>query len=110
MTDAPRPGIDAPPTREQVRAWVAVTGTSITDDELDIVIAAELKAQARLCTVVPWSPELTQALYRRVGRQVAAMNTPLGVTPSAEFGSRNLPRYDAEIERIEAPLRKQVTA
>lgn len=99
----------APPELEAVRAWLGVPATTITDDQLQGVLDAELGAQAALCQVDPWAPELTQALFRRCGREVAAMALPLGVIGAdPEYGSATLPRYDVEIERLERPFRKVV--
>lgn len=106
-TDAPR-ATSTPPTLEQVRAWLQVPDT-LSDEQLQTVLDAETGAQAQLCTVDPWTAQLTQALYRRVGREVAAMALPLGVIgPDGEYGAANLPRYDVEIERLERPFRKVV--
>jgi hypothetical protein len=96
----------APPTLEDVRDWIGVPETTISDEQLQTVLDSEEGAQAQLCRIDPWAPQLTNALYRRVARVVAAMALPLGVIGSdSEFGGANLPRYDAEIERIERPFR-----
>lgn len=110
MTDVPEPvDAPAPPSIEEVRAWIGVPATTITNEQLQLVLDAELGAQASLCTVEPWVAELTQAIYRRVGREVAAMTLPLGVTGAdPEYGTATLPRYDVEIERLERPHRKVV--
>jgi hypothetical protein len=97
------------PTLEEVRAWIGIQASVIPDDQLATVMAAELAAQAQACTVQPWAFPLTQALYRRVGREVAAMSLPLGVLDTAsEYGGANIPRFDAEIERLERPFRLTV--
>lgn len=106
----PTPGIDSPPTPEMVRAWLALPETSITDDQLKVLLAAESTSQALVCTVDPWAPDLTQAIYRRVGRAAAATGAPLGVVAGNDFGSASLPRWDAEIERYERPYRKVLLA
>jgi hypothetical protein len=107
MSDAPV--TYAPPTVEDARAWIDTPATVVDDEQLQTVLDAELALQAKLCTVEPWSPALTQALLRRVGREVAAMALPLGViAPDGEFGGANLPRFDAEIERLERPFRRVV--
>lgn len=103
MTD---PAELEPPTLEDVRDWIEVPETVLDDPQLQVVLDAELALQAQLCKVDPWAAPLTQAIYRRVGREVAAMALPLGVVaPDSEFGGANLPRYDAEIERLERPYR-----
>jgi hypothetical protein len=104
MTDAATPYEF--PLLADVRDWIAIPESVMPDEQLQTVLDAEQGAQAQLCRVDPWAPQLTQAIYRRVGREVAAMALPLGVTdPSGEFGGSNLPRYDVEIERLERPFR-----
>ena len=94
------------PDLEAVRAWIGVSASVMPDTQLQTVLDAELAAQAQVCQVVPWADQLTQAIYRRVGREVAAMALPLGVVaPDSEFGGGQLPRFDAEIERLERPFR-----
>jgi hypothetical protein len=103
MTDPTPPET---PALDDVRAWIGVPETAVSDEQLQTVIDAEMGAQAQVCRVDPWAAQLTQAIYRRVGREVAAMALPLGVIGSdAEFGGANLPRFDAEIERLERPFR-----
>lgn len=94
-----------------VRLWIGVPATVLTDAQLDDVIAAETSAQAAICTVADATvaePDLSQALLRRIGRAVAARNLPTGLVPGSEFGLMRLPGVDAEIERYEAPHRKTV--
>lgn len=94
------------PDLEAVRAWIGVSATVMPDDQLQTVLDAELAAQAQVCQVEPWADQLTQAIYRRVGREVAAMGLPLGtLAPDSEYGGAQLPRYDAEVERLERPFR-----
>ena len=102
MSDAP-----TPPDLAAVRAWIAVPVETISDTQLQGVLDAELALQAAVCTVDPWAASLTQAIYRRVGREVAAMALPLGVVggAEAEYGTATLPRFDVEIERLERPYR-----
>lgn len=110
MTDSatPTPAASVPLLAE-VRAWLDVPTTTITDPQLQGVLDAETAAQAAYCKVDPWEQPLTQALFRRCGREVAAMGLPLGVTGAdPEFGAASLPRYDVEIERLERPYRKVV--
>lgn len=97
------------PDIEQVRAWIGVPSQVVDDAQLQGVLDAELAAQAQVCNVDTWADQLTQAIYRRCGREVAAMALPLGVVaPDSEYGGGQLPRYDAEIERLERPFRKVV--
>ena len=104
------------PSVEDVRAWIAVPATVLPDDLLDQVIRAEAELQIRACTVPldptgepMLGPDLIQALYRRVGREVASKDLPLGMLGlESEFGPARLSRWDAEIERLEAPNRRIV--
>ncbi len=102
------PGYDSPPTAEMVRGWLKVGTATITDDDLDLILAGELDSQAGVCRVEPWSVALTLAVFRRCGRAIAATGAPLGVVAGSEFGAATLPRWDAEIERYERPFRIQV--
>lgn len=99
----------APPTLEEVRTWLDVPATTVTDDQLTIILEAETIAQSTYCTTTPYEAPLYQAMLRRCGREVAAMSLPLGVSGGdPEYGSASLPRYDVEIERLERPYRKTV--
>lgn len=100
------------PTLAEVRAWANVPATVLPDAILQQVLTAELMLQARLCTLpLPYPDELAQALLRRVQRHIAARNLPLGLTAEGyEYGPARLPRYDQEIERLEAPHRAVVLA
>jgi hypothetical protein len=53
---------------------------------------------------------LAQALYRRVGREVAGKGVPLGLVgdPASESGALMLATFDAEVERLEGPARMVV--
>lgn len=87
--------------------------TVVTDDQLAQVIAAEALLQARLCKVPDdpeaLPPDLVQAIYRRVAREVAARGVPLGMLGAdTEYGTARLGRFDAEIQRLEGPSRKFV--
>lgn len=98
------------PTVAEVRAWTGVSAASVSDEALASVLAAELEAQALLCSVDPYTDGLHQAALRRCGRELAARGVPLGVTGNAEVGSATLPSWDAEVERLERPYRLGVLA
>jgi hypothetical protein len=55
---------------------------------------------------------LYQALLRRVQREVAARNLPLGMVglDAAEYGPARLPALDALVEDHERAYRRQVVA
>lgn len=105
------------PTTDEVRAWCSLARTSLSDEQLQQVIDAELQNQGAYCRMprlpdnVPdpdgYPPMLAQALYRRVGREVASRGVPLGLIgdPASEAGMQRLAQFDAEIERIEGPAR-----
>jgi hypothetical protein len=99
----------------RVRAWCQVSSTSLSDDQLTLIIAAELALQASVATLAAsapaYPPELEQALYRRCARQIAARGLPLGqLGDAAEYGPLRLAGFDAEIERLEDPYVPVVVA
>lgn len=102
----------------ELRAWVQVPATVLSDAQLQQVLDAETILQARACTVprdpdtgaaLDLTPDLVQAVYRRVAREVAARGVPLGMLGAdSEYGPSRLSRWDAEIDRLEAPNRRLV--
>lgn len=96
-------------TVPEVRAWAGPV--SVTDAVIQSVIDAETEAQGRVCdtgggdaTTVPQALDL--ALMRRVARSLAARGVALGIVGAdSEYGATSLPRFDAEIERLERPYR-----
>ncbi len=84
--------------------------TSASDAELLDALAAERFAQAARCRIVPYTPDLLQALKRRVARNLAARRVPVAQFTSFEGGgtSSRVPASDAEIRRLEAPFRRIV--
>lgn len=103
------------PDVDEVRAWLGISQDT-SDDDLADIIAGELASQARRCRVpAAWPadpdaypPDLRLAVFRRCARAAAARNIPLGLVTD-EYGQSRLPRWDAEVERYEAPLRKFVS-
>lgn len=93
------------PTVADVRAWLKVSTSSVSDDVLTDILAGESANQAKACRLDPAATErdddLIGALYRRCARQVAARGVPLGIVQDAEFGPVRLTSIDAEIERLE---------
>lgn len=102
------------PTVAEARAWLGVSVTAVSDDDVQEIIDAELVLQARILDV-PADPgddgneatypvPLARALLRRVGRQIAARSVPLGFVggEASEFSPIALAAYDAEISRLEA--------
>ena len=102
------------PPLEEVRRWLSLPATSLADEDLTRVLEAEAGLQVAACRLpldtsgLIYEPTQaqTQALYRRVGREVAAKGLPLGVMGAdSEYGPSRLARWDAEIDRLEGPTR-----
>ena len=106
------------PDLAQVRAWVKVPATSISDEDLQQILDAEIAIVARTCRVpadeagAVYPPPLARSVLRRCQREIAARNVPLGVLgqDGAEFGPLTVPSWDAEIRRLEASYRIPVIA
>jgi hypothetical protein len=109
------------PDLATVRSYIRVPATVLSDDELERMRMTALTDQLARCT---WpgqeTPEpndqypdaLAQALLRRIQRECAAKNLPLGMVglDGGEFGPQNLPAFDALISEHEKPFRRQVLA
>lgn len=104
----------ARPTLTEIRAAIGVPATAVPDVDLQRVYDAEVASQAARCNVgdepdVDTPPPLAQSLVRRVQREVAARNLPLGMIGiDSEYGAQRLPNTDALIDDLERPYRKQV--
>lgn len=101
------------PTVAQTRAYLRVSATALPDEELTRIYNGEQESQAGVCTVpVDYPDALGQAFLRRVQRQVAAKNLPLGLvgTEAAEFAPTRIPFLDSIVESLERPYRTQVLA
>lgn len=104
------------PPLEAIRAWLGVPATIVDDAALQQVVDAEALIQERQVTLPTdavgdtyLTADLVQALYRRVGREIAAKGVPLGVLGvDAEYGPARLTSWDAEIDRLEASRRRFV--
>jgi len=107
-----------PPTTAEVRAWLKVSTTALSDADLNVIRNAELSNQDKVCRVPAdlrtaglLPAELAATIYRRCARAVAARGIPLGYrSGDDEFGPTRLPSYDGEINRLERPWRKFVFA
>lgn len=111
------------PTLEDARAWVGVSTSAISDEDLAQILDAEAEIQARLLEL-PDDPDpdtgeeatypdpLARALLRRVQRQVAAKSLPLGMMggDAGEWAPVGLQSWDAEIQRLEASYTVPVVA
>ena len=107
-----------PPALADVRAWLQVPASVVSDPQLAQVLEAEMALQGQACRVLiatppveppveePLPAALAQAIYRRVGREIAARGVPLGMLGAdSEYGPARLSRWDAEVDRLEAPYR-----
>lgn len=107
------------PDLEAVRAYIKVPATTLSDDDLERMRAACLESQDARC-VWPGQGEpdtdtypdaLAQALLRRIQREVAARNLPLGMVGlEAEYGPSKIPAFDALVEHHELAFRRVVLA
>lgn len=104
-----------------VRDYLRVPATALADDDLQRMMDAAEGDQRARCVwpeVVPepveggLPPALEQAFLRRVQREVAARNLPLGMVglDAAEYGPQSLPFLDALVEEHERAFRRVVLA
>lgn len=98
------------PTIDEVRVYVGVPATVLPDDDLERIYAAELEVQTRTCRTpvdtTTWPAALAQALLRRIQRQIAGKNLPLGyMDPAGDYGPARIPQYDAMVENLEGTYR-----
>lgn len=110
------------PDTPEVRAWVGALPAAVTDADLEDIIDAELDLQAAVLRIpedpdpygeeATYPPALARALLRRVQRQVAARQLPLGMVgdTAGEYGMAYLRTWDPEIRRLEDPYRIPVIA
>jgi hypothetical protein len=93
-----------------VRAYLKIPATALSDEDLTRMLDASRADQSARC-VAPLGEEsvaaLDQALLRRVQREVAARNLPLGMVglDAAEYGPQRLPYFDALVEEHERAYR-----
>lgn len=111
------------PDLATVRSYIRVPATVLSDEELERMRMTALTDQLARCTWpgldTPIDPAdddypdaLAQALLRRIQRECAAKNLPLGMVglDGGEFGPQNLPAFDALISEHEKAYRRQVLA
>lgn len=105
------------PDLDDVKAYLAsIDASSWPDDQVQDALDAELANQIRVCKLpvdpappaapLPWPDDLADALCRRVARNLALRQLPLGVQAG---GAENIVRVgglDAEVRRLEGPHRK----
>lgn len=98
------------PTIPQLRIYLGQS--SYTDDQLSQALAAESAAQRRVVRVpkdpdAVWDADLTEALCRRVARNLAMRGIPLAMfAGDPDMGGLTPPNRDPEVRRLEGPLRK----
>lgn len=104
----------APLDLATVRAYLRVPATALADEDLQRMIdtsAADQSARCHWDDTAAFPVALEQALLRRVQREVAARNLPLGmVGMDAEYGPQSLAAYDALVEQHERAYRTVVLA
>ena len=103
----------AKPTAAEVRAYVKVPATALSDADLARMYVAAGDDQTQRCRIPdPYPDALGQALLRRIQREIAARNLPLGVmgADAAEYAPTKVPTYDALVEHHEAAYRLVVLA
>jgi hypothetical protein len=102
------------PDLETVRAYVRVPATSLSDEDLERMRLACLGDQDARCAWDTADPDaypdtLAQALLRRIQREIASRNLPLGMVGlEAEYGPARIPAFDALVEHHELPYRRVV--
>lgn len=86
--------------------------SSYTDEQLEGALSAELSAQRKVVRVpkdpaAAWDPDLSEALKRRVARNLAMRGIPLAMfSGDPDGGSLIPPGRDPEVRRLEGPMRK----
>jgi hypothetical protein len=106
------------PTLAEVRTYIGVPATVLADEDLERIYNAADESQRKRCNgfvdldgvpVDDLPDPLNQAFLRRVQREVAARNLPLGMVGiDAEYGAQRLPMSDSLVDDAERPYRKQV--
>lgn len=109
------------PTAEAAAAYLGETSWST--DVIGEAFTTEQAAQARVCripshldadgvtVVTDWTPDLVEAIYRRVAHNLALRNLPLGLQASISqtaVATNRVGGTDAEVARLEATYRKRV--
>lgn len=97
------------PDLTALKAYLGTLAGSATDSQLNIALATELAAQARVCNVGTYEDnDLVEVVFRRVARNLATKNLPLGMKTDPVLGSVRIGSQDPEVRRLEGPFRKRV--
>lgn len=103
------------PDLNTVRAYVKVPATVLSDADLTRMMDTAASDQDQRCRMPAddsYPAALEQAWLRRIQRELAARNLPLGMVglDAAEYGPTRLPFLDSLVEEHERGWRKQVLA
>ena len=108
------------PDLATVRAYIRVPATVLSDEDLERMRLAALTDQIARCTwpgqddpaSEDYPDALAQGLLRRIQREAAARNLPLGMVglDGGEYGPQSLPAWDALIAEHEHAFRRVVVA
>lgn len=106
------------PDLAAVREYVHVPATILPDVDLERMRITALTDQLARCAwpgmdsdpASDYPDALAQAMLRRVQRECAAKNLPLGMVglDGGEYGPESLPNFDALIAEHEKAFRRQV--
>ena len=103
------------PDVTEVRNYVRVPATQLSDEDLERMMTAAADDQSNRCKWAEADPAvlpagIEQAFLRRVQREIAARNLPLGMVglDAAEYGPQSLPGFDSLISEHERPYRRAV--
>lgn len=88
-------------------AVVEYLGSGYYTAQVQPALEAETALQAAACRVTPYNDALAEALKRRVARNLAMRNLPLGVQMD-EAGGTRIGSTDPEVRRLESPYRRVV--
>ncbi len=93
-----------PTTPDEVAEYL---GNGLSADDVEDALMAEEAAQAARCETFKYAGnlDLREALMRRVARNLALRNLPLGVQAD-EGGGVRIGSSDPEVRRLEAPYRR----
>lgn len=93
------------PVVQDLLDYLGLTTSNYDADEAQNALTAALDVQASLCEVDPYVATLREAALRRAAAILAGRGAPLGTVDQGPFGTTNLIRYDAHVERLEADRR-----
>lgn len=96
--------------KDALREYLGTGNVRYSDAELQRAFEVEATAQSKAVTYPdPITPDLVEALYRRVHRQIALRQYPTGTDQLTSDGGVAIVRFgssDPEIRRLESPYRK----